>query len=796
MAEKKVLQTCMFKIFGIVQGVGFRPFVSRTADALSITGNVCNKGSYVEVRAQGTATALQEFAEKLETSPPARAVILRILRAPLAEPADFSEFQIIESAKESGDVFVSPDIAICPECQKELFDKNDRRYLHPFINCTACGPRLTILDAMPYDRERTSMAAFPMCAACRDEYTHAETRRYDAQPVCCSDCGPTVCILDGEEKNLAAISRARRVLQAGGIIAVKGIGGFHLACDARNEEAVRKLRARKHRPKKPFAVMMANLDAVQRECRLTGAQEAQLDNHQKPIVLLTKSDGGRVAPSVAPDLPSLGLMLPYTPLHLLLFSLPDGLHDFTDCLVMTSGNPPGAPICRTDEEARDALSAIADLILTHDREIRLRADDTVMDFYEDAPYMIRRSRGYAPLPLMLSAAFRGAVLGIGGELKNTFCLAKDALFYPSPYLGDMSDLRTLQALAQTLSRMERLLGISPAAVAADLHPRYETSRFAETLSIPVIRVQHHHAHVLAVMAENNHLDPVIGVSFDGTGYGTDATIWGGEIMLATKRGFQRLGSIAPFFHAGGDLAAREGWRLAVSLLHSLYGKETTLALSQKLHLANEKDAAAVIFLLEQDLNTVISTSAGRLFDAVSAMLGIRLSSTYEGEAAIYLQAVAEAAEKDGQAAQAASLLSRWQADGTLSDAASIEGFPAVTDDRFLLTTDRLFQQLLQERMNGQQSGALALAFHQGLAAAIAAACRKARAQTGCTTAALTGGVFQNTLLLSLAQRALENDGFRVLRHSLIPPNDGGIAVGQALFAMQKLQDKNIVTDNG
>ena len=788
MTGKNLWQTYRIKIFGIVQGVGFRPFVSRTAEALGITGDVCNKGSYVEVRAQGTDAALQEFRKKIETAPPARAIILKLLQERVTNAPTFSEFQIIESSGESGDVFVSPDIAICPECQSELFDQNDRRYLHPFINCTACGPRLTILDAMPYDRERTSMGAFPMCGACRFEYTHAETRRYDAQPVCCNACGPRVYILGGAEKDHAAITRARSVLQAGGIIAVKGIGGFHLVCDAKNEAAVQKLRERKHRPQKPFAVMLRDLAAVRRECRIESAQEKHLDNHQKPILLLEKKSGGTIAANVAPAMPSLGVMLPYTPLHLLLFSLPDELDGFTDSLVMTSGNPSGAPICRTDDDALEALSSIADLILSHDREIRLRADDSVMDFYEGAPYMIRRSRGYAPLPLMISADFQGSVLGIGSELKNTFCLAKNALFYPSPYIGDMGDLRTMQALRQSLARMERLLGITPDLVAADLHPRYETSRFAETLGIPVVKVQHHYAHVLSVMAENNHLQPVIGVSFDGTGYGTDDTIWGGEIMLATTYSFRRLGSIAPFFHTGGDLAAREGWRIAVSLLHSFYGAKDALSLSQKLNLATEKEISSVIFQREHGLNTTVSTSAGRLFDAVSALLGIRSLSTYEGEAAMYLQFAAETAAKNEETAQADALLAAWKADGILKAAAS-ESSLTITDNRFLLKTDELFRRLLQERRKRQRSDILALAFHRGLAAAITAACQKARAATGCTTAALTGGVFQNTLLLRLAQEALEADGFRVLRHSFIPPNDGGIAVGQALFAMQNLQNK-------
>lgn len=790
MTEKTTWQTSRIRIFGIVQGVGFRPFVSRTADTLGITGNVCNKGSYVEVRAQGTKQSLQEFIRTIEEEPPERAVILKILQDSVEETSSFPDFQIIESAHESGDVFVSPDIAICPKCRAELFDKTDRRYLHPFINCTSCGPRLTILDAMPYDRERTSMGAFPMCDECRFEYTHTETRRYDAQPVCCNNCGPRVFLLDGDERDHAAITSARRVLQAGGIVAVKGIGGFHLACDAKNEGAVRKLRERKHRPQKPFAVMMRDLDAVRRECRINSAKEAHLDNHQKPILLLPKSGCGEIAACVAPDLPSLGVMLPYTPLHILLFSLPDGLEDFTDCLVMTSGNPTGAPICRTDEDAVEALSSIADLILSHDREIRLRADDTVMDFFDGAPYMIRRSRGYAPLPLMVSAEFQGSVLGIGGELKNTFCLAKNTLFYPSPYLGDMSDLRTLQALRQALPRMERLLAISPAAVAADLHPRYETRRFAETLGLPVFKVQHHHAHILSVMAENDYLDPVIGVSFDGTGYGTDETIWGGEIMLATTRDFLRLGSIAPFFHVGGDLASREGWRLAVSLLHSVCGTKDAVSLSQKLGLAAEKETSSILFQREHGLNTMVSTSAGRLFDAVSAMLGIRRFSTYEGEAAVYLQSAAEAAEKDGKAFQADALLSDWKASGAIEKEKAGSDPLAPLDGRFLLSSNNLFRHLLQHRLQKEPSDLLSLAFHQGLAAAIGAACRKAREITGCGTAALTGGVFQNTLLLRLTQKTLENDGFRILRHSLIPPNDGGLAVGQALFAMQRLQDED------
>lgn len=775
------------KIFGIVQGVGFRPFVSRTAAEFHIIGDVCNKGSYVEIRARGAKEPLRRFLERIETSPPSRAVVLKILKAPLTDFPDADDFKIIESLAEDGSVFVSPDIAICPQCRAELFDKKNRRYLHPFINCTSCGPRLTILDSMPYDRERTSMGTFPMCPDCRYEYTHPETRRYDAQPVCCNACGPTVCIIDGEETGLAAIKRARRVLQAGGIVAVKGIGGFHLACDAQNEAAIKRLRERKHRPRKPFAIMMRDLATVRRECHLGKAQEKLLDNHQKPIVLLPKKRQGRIAPNAAPGMMSLGILLPYTPLHLLLFDLPDGL-SFPDSLVMTSGNPSGAPICRTDEEAAKHLAPIADLILSHNREIRLQADDTVMDFYAGAPYVVRRSRGYAPLPLMLSANFQGSVLGIGGELKNTFCLAQNSLFYASPYLGDMGDLRTVHALRQSLARMKRLLGIRPEAVAADLHPHYETTRFAKTLGLPIFGVQHHYAHVLSAMAENNALTPVIGVSFDGTGYGTDGTIWGGEILFATTRGFERLGSLTPFLHPGGDIAAQEGWRIAVSLLYDSYGKETALSLAQELQLADEGSISAVLFLLEHGLNTIPSTSAGRLFDAVSALIGLCRISTYEGEAAMYLQFAAEKAEKafpnicpEGPFSNPPAA---WSEGGCLIECTDSPSSPAA---RFMLDTNGLFLHLLDLCRQGEAAERIALIFHQCLAAAIIKGCQRARDYTGCQTAALTGGVFQNTLLLRLTQQGLEKEGFRVLRHSLIPPNDGGISVGQALFAMQKIQ---------
>lgn len=762
--------TQRIRVFGIVQGVGFRPFVSRIADASHIGGSVCNKGSYVEIIAQGSEQDLQQFHHELEHNPPPRSAILKIDMEEMEAAAAFPSFEIIESAKEKGDIFVSPDIAICDKCKAELFDKTNRRYLHPFINCTACGPRLTILDSMPYDRERTSMGEFPMCEECHYEYTHAETRRYDAQPVCCNDCGPEVYLIGREERGSAAITETRRVISNGGVVAIKGIGGFHLCCDATNEEAVQRLRTLKRRPVKPFAVMMKDLATVERECLILPGQEEILDGHQKPIILLKKKATGSTCSRVAPGNPKIGVMLPYAPVQLLLFTYNDDLV-MPDCFVMTSANESGAPICRTDEDAIKEISSMCDLILSHNRKIRLRADDSVMDFYDGKPYMIRRSRGYAPLPFMQSRGFKGEVLGIGGELKNTFCIGKNDLFYPSPYIGDMADLRTMQALRESIVRMETLLETKPTIVACDLHPRYNTTIIAKELGLPVFPIQHHYAHILSCMAENDHAEPVIGVSFDGTGYGTDGTIWGGEILLADYKGFRRLGAIKPFNQLGGDISAKEGWRIAVSMLYSLLQhKERTAEAVRKLQLCDEQNLKAQLFMADNHINGVISTSAGRLFDAMSAITGICRASSFEGEASMALEFAAEA----------------WEEQGGSYTARQWNVMPG--PDLFYIPTEQLVQELVAATLAGQAPGKSAYIFHAELARMITAACCQARHMTGVGTAALSGGVFQNHLLLRLCDEALQNEGFNVLKHSLVPPNDGGIALGQAVAAMEKIQN--------
>lgn len=777
----KELTTHRIRVYGIVQGVGFRPFVSRAADKHHVLGSVCNKGPYVEIIARGTEADYEAFRHEVEFEPPERSSILKLDAKEISNENDYDSFVIIESAKEKGEIFVSPDIAICPKCQKELFDPSDRRYLHPFINCTACGPRLTILDAMPYDRERTSMKEFPMCDTCHYEYTHAETRRYDAQPVCCNDCGPEVYVIGKDLRGKEAITETRRTIAGGGIVAIKGIGGFHLCCDATNEESVKRLRVLKTRPAKPFAVMAKNLETARRECEVDEARAEVLDGHQKPIILLKRKDGGKICKAVSPDNPKIGVMLPYAPVQLLLFTYDDDIV-MPDCLVMTSGNISGAPICRTDEDALSELSSMCDLILSHNRRIRLRADDSVMDFYKDKPYMVRRSRGYAPLPFMLSDDFNGQVLAVGGELKNTFCLGSGQLFYQSPYIGDMADVRSVKALRESIGRMETLLEIQPEIVARDTHPRYNTTLVAEELGLPTFPVQHHYAHIVACMAENDHPDPVIGVSFDGTGYGTDGTIWGGEFLVASYKDFRRAGSIKPFLQVGGDISAKEGWRIAVSMIHGIYEDPVkTTSYAARLRLCDEKDAKVQINMADHKINSVTSTSAGRLFDAVSAILGIRKSSTFEGEASMTLEFAAESYQEVAEKLpMGRSLLYGNIPDTTLTP--DPEGY-------FELPTDQLVKDLIDQRFNREDIDRLAWLFHARLAEMIVAGCEKIREDTGIETVALSGGVFQNLLLLSLCDRQLTKKGFTVLTHSLIPPNDGGIALGQAVAAMASLNER-------
>ena len=792
--------------------------MSRLADRYGISGSVCNKGSYVEIIARADESVIGDFVHAIEAEAPERSAIVKV--KVMDSPVDISidsGFKIALSKHEDGQIFVSPDIATCPDCARELFDKNNRRYLHPFINCTQCGPRLTILDSMPYDRVKTSMAGFPMCEACSVEYTDMDSRRYHAQPVCCNDCGPELYTLVGRASEsdvqgmgtdserpegaygAAALLETRAVIRNGGIAAIKGIGGFHLCCDAANEAAVQRLRQLKARPMKPFAVMMRDLEVVGRECRLEPEMEPLLTGPQKPIILIPRrhdsaesaepdsnikvalktniqiGHNSRIASSVAPDNPNLGVMLPYTPVHMLLFDYPDD-EPISDVLVMTSGNPSGAPICMNDEEALKYLSPMCDIILSNSRDIRIRADDTVMAFYRSKPYMIRRSRGYSPLPIVAKSESFYAVLGIGGELKNAFCLGDKGLFYPSPYIGDMADMRSVRALEAATTRMERLLEIHPDIIVGDMHPGYNTSEMARVIAeregVPVMEVQHHHAHMVSCMAENEYEGTALGVTFDGTGYGPDGTIWGGEFLLGDESGYERVGSIAPFIHAGGDIASKEGWRIAYSMISTALGSEAASRIGETLGLGDEKGRQSIDFMLGNNINTVKSTSAGRLFDAVSAVLGIKSASTFEGEASMALQFAAERAEAQG--------ISLAPYEGRLMN---------IDEEQFELCTDTLLMELAARSLADQDTDQLAYFFHKALADMIVIACCYQRTRCEVNVVALSGGVFQNLLLLRLVDDGLEREGFKVLKHGVVPTNDGGIALGQAAAGIAALRNE-------
>ena len=796
----------LVKIYGIVQGVGFRPYISRLFNGLC-SGSVKNCGSYVEIHlATENDRAMPRLTHMREIAPP-RADIVDIDIKEISEDEyedlvrddrpvpgeEGKDFFIAESPVEKPadtPVFIPPDLAICDDCARELYDPSDRRYLHPFINCTQCGPRLTIIDSLPYDRPRTSMRDFEMCRSCASEYIDPSDRRYDAQPVCCNDCGPSVYFLEKKDDHFEkicadgdAITRTRKALIAGKIVAVKGIGGFHLYCDAFNEQAVAELRRRKGRPAKPFAVMAASYEEAGKICDATGefygnasdrekyteTVRSLLTGPKKPIVLMPKRESA-IALNVAPGNPTLGVMLPYAPLQLLLFSYPDGLDDqMPQVLVATSANRSGGVICRTEEDVEETLGNVCNGILSHDREILTRADDSVVDIFENEPYMIRRSRGYAPLPV--TADHAGDVLAFGGELKNTFCIGKGNLMYPSSYIGDLSDLKSDKALEETVDRFLRMLDAKPSVIVCDKHPRYRSRALAEKYvnehgGTGLVGVQHHYAHVLSVMAENHYYDQVIGVAYDGTGYGDDGTIWGGEIFLCDIHGYERKASIAPFTFSGGDIASREGFRVALSMLFDKYSSDSEVCdIINSISLCDEKYVRPLRAMHDMGINSVQSTSCGRLFDAVSAVLGICRSQSFEGGASMGLEFAAERYLKKCELARSFHI--RENSSGS----------------RSILPTDELFYRIVEERLNGRAAEELAYFFHEALASMTADAAVRLRDSSGCDTVALSGGCYQNRLLLRLTEDRLERYGFTVLRAHEIPPNDGGISLGQCMYGM-------------
>lgn len=765
---------------GVVQGVGFRPFVYRLARALGLAGSVRNAAGAVRIEVQGSPAAIDALRRGLLADPPPLAAVeaVEILELPAAPAA--AGFRVLPSLEDAGEgeIQVSPDVATCDACLAELEDPSDRRHRYPFLNCTDCGPRFTLIAGVPYDRARTTMRAFVQCPACAAEYGDPGSRRFHAEPNACPACGPRLSWAEGGRRTgldgEAALARARELLARGGIVAVKGVGGFHLACDAADDGAVRRLREGKGREEKPFALMVRDLETARRYAHLSAEEGELLASRARPIVLLRRrsAEAGAppLSPAVAPGQETVGLLLPYSPLHPLL--LAEG------ALVLTSGNRSGEPIARTDGEALAALGAIADGFLLHDREIHAACDDSVSRVGAGSEIPIRRSRGYAPLPLPLPFA-APPLVAAGGELKAVFCLAGGRLATLSQHLGDLGSHAARQAFERAVLQLLALFRIEPERVACDLHPDYASSRWAEAFAaergLPLVPVQHHHAHVASLLAEQGEdgARPVLGVAFDGTGYGADGTLWGGEILLADYSGFRRLAHLRPVPMPGGEAAIRHPGRMALSYLRA-----SGIDWSPDLPCVAGRPAEELRFLarqLDSGLGAPLTSSAGRLFDAAAALLGLRQSSSYEGQAAMELEALAgseaerpRGAERGGEAAE------RYR-----FAAAEGEGGAAVLDPA------PLFRALIEDLAAGVGRAAIAGRFHDGVAAAIAAACRAARAGLGGAgpdTVALTGGVFQNARLLERVVPLLGRAGFRVLRHRRVPPNDGGLALGQAAVA--------------
>jgi len=712
---------------------------------MGLAGFVGNDTDGVFVEVEGPTALLDRFTERLEHHAPPAARVQRVETIQIAA-ADDTVFRIVASHHAAtGTALVSPDLRTCDDCLTELHDPDDRRFGYPFINCTNCGPRFTIIEQTPYDRPNTTMSVFEMCDACRAEYEDPSNRRFHAQPNACPTCGPSIASVPATDD---PILDARRRVAAGDIVAIKGLGGFHLACDATSDAAIEHLRERKGRAHKPFAVMVADLGTARSIATITCDEERLLTSRERPIVLLSRRDGARLSDLVAPGNGHVGVMLPYTPLH-------DLLLESGEVWVMTSGNRSEEPIITDDQAAINRLGPIVDAFVTHDRDIYVPCDDSVIRILDGAEYPIRRSRGYAPFPVPLPFDVP-PILATGGELKATFCLASGRDGFMSQHIGDMENLETLDAFTRAVAHFTDLFRIEPGLIATDLHPRYLSTRWAERTGLPMVRVQHHHAHIASLMAEHGAHEPIIGIAFDGTGYGTDGTVWGGEVLVAEYEGFERAGHLKPVPLPGGDTAVRHPARMALSHLHSAgVAWESDLPPVAAL---TDTERGLVDHQIGRSLNTVPTSSMGRLFDAFASLAGVRQVATYEAQAAIELEALVDAAEAGS-----------YRFDVTDSD-------PIVIDPAPVLAA------AIADLRDGVAPGVIAARFHRSVAAAIVETTERIRARTGLTTVGLTGGVFQNVTLTHMVKTLLENAGFKVLTHRLVPPNDGGLALGQAVIA--------------
>ncbi|GAC1429563.1 MAG: carbamoyltransferase HypF [Ktedonobacteraceae bacterium] len=751
-------------IQGIVQGVGFRPFVYGQALQWGLGGFVLNDSLGVTIEVEGSRTQLEGFHSALQekTPPLARIDTLMLELLPVCNETRFS----IAHSKAGNErkALISPDTATCIDCLQELFDSQDRRYQYPFINCTNCGPRFTIIQNVPYDRAQTTMSVFPMCAACQAEYDDPLSRRFHAQPNACPVCGPQMRLLDGTGNQVACsnpIVMAAQQLEHGAILAIKGVGGYHLACDALHANAVARLRVRKHREAKPFALMVPDLETAQRLCIISDEEATLLQSYRRPIVLLRKHADDLVAPAVAPTYDTLGIMLPYAPQHFLLLAAFAEIvgPDRPTILVMTSGNLSDEPIAYRDEDAYQRLLGIADGMLMHNRDIHMRCDDTVVRIVADNVQFFRRSRGFAPEPITLTFACPVPILACGGHLKNTYCIGKEQQAFVSHHIGDLENMETLQSFREGIPHFEGLFGITPQVVAHDLHPEYLATKYALDTDIArKIGIQHHHAHIASVLAEHGLNGPVIGVAADGTGYGTDGAIWGCEIMRADLHSFERLAHLAYVPLPGGEQAVRQPWRMAATYLTQAYDNNFLALDIPFVRSLDRKRWHTLSQMITRQVNAPLTSSLGRLFDAVAALLGIRNEVIYEGQAAIEMESLAD------------------------THNARVYPFAMEGEQPTLLDVRPMTRAIVQDIQQGISTAQIAGNFHWTVAEMLAATCVRVRQHTELQTVALSGGVFQNRLLLERLITVLEKQAFQVYTNRRVPPNDGGLALGQLAIA--------------
>jgi hydrogenase maturation protein HypF len=743
------------EVNGIVQGVGFRPFVYNLAHQYDLKREVANTAAGVSIHIEGPPEDIRAFETDLTAKCPPLAHVVDI-SGHTESVKPFAKFRIVKSKGQARmATLISPDVSICEDCRQELFDPADRRYRYPFINCTNCGPRYTIIDDIPYDRPGTSMRHFKMCAACQAEYDDPTNRRFHAQPNACEHCGPHVSLYDHRRKPITTddpIRAAADCIRQGQIVAVKGLGGYHLVVDALNAEAVLRLRRRKLREEKPFALMSGDLKNIRAYARVRPEEETFLTSIQRPIVLLQKKNPNRISEAVAPGNKYWGVMLPYTPLHYLLFE-----HRFA-ALVMTSANLSEEPIAIDNDDAFERLADIADYFLIHNRDIYLRSDDSILKLTAGHRRYIRRSRGYVPIPIFLNQTVP-AVLACGAELKNTICLTKGDKAFLSQHIGDLENMATLDFFKLTVAHLERILEIQPELIACDMHPDYLSTRYAnEQVKIPVIEVQHHHAHIVSCMAEHKLEGAVIGLAFDGTGYGPDGTIWGGEVLVAEARQFERVAHLTEMPMPGSSAAIKEPWRMALSYLHATFENDLAeLALPLLRHIEPQK-ISIIVEMIEKGVNCPQTSSLGRLFDAVAAIAGLRQRINFEGQAAMELEMLA-----DGHS-------------DTIYDLQWTEQAPVK------ILPQPIIRGVVHDIQSGMSPGAISAKFHQTLTVLFGEVCAIIRRSHDLNRVVLSGGCFQNSLLLGGLIEQLQTRNFEVYAHQQIPANDGGIALGQALVA--------------